>query len=519
MDFDTNIRTYNVASNVPFFDRLTFATYLGTDTDTIYTMFVNGVHNYYKHFYINKDTRRVVPFSYGLRLRRIDAPKSPLKDWQAKLADLFATFPAHPANKAFIAGSSILEAAKSAIPGDVLVHVDLKDFFPSHTALYVKRRLAELFFRHYNTALDGDILFQIAKVVTLNGVLPQGSPCSPILTVVLNYDLDVRVAACAEKYGLEYSRYADDLWFTGKQPDNVIQEFLYDLQDALHPFQMNYKKVNIMRNRAYPKFTGVVLKSKNYMASTMSGKISKYITEQLKLKNSKTVVAGNSITIEGIFEEEIPVDEITAKIQELSEFIARKYPKLVFTLRPRYFYIQTVKKCLGLTITDDKVAFPRKKYNDLRLQAMLMGRQRALFAIWYALKRSFPKNNQGEVIAQPMKMSAPYVYASISKATNSKTDPKFRNLLEHPFNRRVFLGHVAYLKSIDPEKGAKIIEIEHKAYNKCLEGYKNWYFRSSTEHVIHFDWMNKLSNAVLDYPEYLEELDRDGIPGWALQEV
>jgi RNA-directed DNA polymerase len=57
----------------------------------------------------------------------------------------------------------------------------------------------------------------VAQVACHNGVLPQGSPCSPIISDLLAHLLDVRLAQLAKRHKCTYSRYADDLTFSTNQ--------------------------------------------------------------------------------------------------------------------------------------------------------------------------------------------------------------------------------------------------------------------------------------------------------------
>src|SRR5689334_3298786 len=48
--------------------------------------------------------------------------------------------------------------------------------------------------------------------------LPQGSPCSPVISNLIGHVLDVRLVRLAAKNGCRYSRYADDLTFSTSKP-------------------------------------------------------------------------------------------------------------------------------------------------------------------------------------------------------------------------------------------------------------------------------------------------------------
>jgi hypothetical protein len=65
--------------------------------------------------------------------------------------------------------------------------------------------------------------------VTRN-VLPQGAPTSPVLTNIVCQKLDFLLTGVAKRFGLKYSRYADDITFSSMhnvyQPDS---DFLKEL--------------------------------------------------------------------------------------------------------------------------------------------------------------------------------------------------------------------------------------------------------------------------------------------------
>lgn len=511
--YDVAVQPYN--GEFPFFDFISFAMFLGTTPETLVNTLKTKV--LYNTFYIDKDTGKLTSKNAGVRLREINAPQEPLKSWQLKLLDVFTMFPAHPANTAFLSGTSILKAAQTAVDGDVLVHVDLKEFFPSHTFVYIKRRLDQLIKTKFGLSLPEDVIQCMTRIVCMNMKLPQGSPCSPMLTIILNYDLDERITETARKYGLEYHRYADDMWFTGTQPDSVVHEFLYDLQDAVHPFVLNYKKTNIMRTRAYPKFKGIRIKlSKAYIPSSQAAKIIKIVKRVFKFEKHVASVSPKSIIVQGVPIPELPIDELKALIAKTNEEIVQKYPSLEGDIicSPIWYYIQSTKKCLGLHILNNKVLYPRKRYNDLRMEAMLLGRQRALYALYFGVLKMLKATGKQ---LKP-KDTAPYIYASLGRPGKKY----FRHLLNNPFNRRVFMGKVAYLRQIDPNKADKIMKVEQSAYTKCINGYTDWYKNVNIDFNTGTNWIPDLVNYTTTVPADLEPetlqeiLTNTDISPWAL---
>lgn len=91
-----------------------------------------------------------------------------------------------------------------------VLNLDLQDFFPTFNFGRVRG-----FFIHNNDfKLNEKVATIIAQIACFENVLPQGSPCSPIIADMIAHLLDVRLAQLAKKHQLTYSRYADDLTFS-----------------------------------------------------------------------------------------------------------------------------------------------------------------------------------------------------------------------------------------------------------------------------------------------------------------
>jgi hypothetical protein len=353
-------------------------------------------------------------------------------------------------------GKNIVDAAKTVANDGVLIHVDLKDFFPAHTSLYVQKGLEHLIAEKFNTNLPLDVLNRIVKLVCLDGVLPQGAPTSPILTIILNYDFDCRVAELAEKFGLTYTRYADDLCFSGNKSDAECQDFISELSEIVHPFRMNYKKVGIMRDKAYPIVTGFRIKTKvTYLPSTQSAKIIRIIADFLQMPDLRGTISAKIIDFTFSKNTKIPLDELPETLARITELVHTKYPNLEFIVKPVYKYVQSVKTVLGLHISNSEVKYPRNKYNDLRVEAMLIGKQLGIREIMYNI--------------HPARIALVKKYT----AKNTSLKPSFRNLLLKPLSKRVFNGKLAFLSMVDPDKSLKLKAIMDKHRKKTIEDMIN----------------------------------------------
>jgi hypothetical protein len=92
--------------------------------------------------------------------------------------------------------------------------------------------------------------------------LPQGAPSSPALANLSAFGLDMRLAALAKKMGATYTRYADDLAFSGDETLESAAERLHILVSHIiqdEGFTLNMRKTRIMRQSVKQQLTGIVL--------------------------------------------------------------------------------------------------------------------------------------------------------------------------------------------------------------------------------------------------------------------
>jgi RNA-directed DNA polymerase len=91
--------------------------------------------------------------------------------------------------------------------------------------------------------------------------LPQGAPSSPALANLCAYRVDCRLSGLARAAGAEYTRYADDLAFSGdEQFDRGVERFAAHAAAVLleEGFQVHHRKTRIMRRGVRQYLAGVV---------------------------------------------------------------------------------------------------------------------------------------------------------------------------------------------------------------------------------------------------------------------
>lgn len=169
----------------------------------------------------------------------------------------------------FAEGRSVVTNANIHKTQNYVFNIDLKDFFPSicQARVWKRMQLKPLLFKQpianiiaglcsmKETMEDGSVRF----------VLPQGAPTSPILTNMICDKLDHRLAGLAKRFGLKYSRYADDITFSSMH--NVYQktgDFRKELKRIVEGqgFTINENKTRLQKLGARQEVTGIIVSKK-----------------------------------------------------------------------------------------------------------------------------------------------------------------------------------------------------------------------------------------------------------------
>ncbi|WP_026999256.1 reverse transcriptase family protein [Eisenibacter elegans] len=210
-------------------------------------------------------------------LRRIAAPKPLLKQAQQWImTHILYQIPNKDCVHGFVPERSILSNAQPHLGQEVVINLDLKDFFPSISYARVKGLFVKLgYSEQLATILALLCTHAETKAVTVDGEqffvqegerrLVQGSPASPALSNLIAHKLDKRLEGLAAKYGFTYTRYADDLTFSAPKADEpaisallaYVKRVVREEGFALHP-----DKTHLMRKGAQHKVTGVVVNEK-----------------------------------------------------------------------------------------------------------------------------------------------------------------------------------------------------------------------------------------------------------------
>ena len=192
--------------------------------------------------------------------RTINAPTRGLKSILRSLNFvLHCVYEPHKAATGFVLNKSIVDNAKVHIGNHYVYNLDLKDFFHSFERKQVKYAFMTPPFSLGKEREE--LAFLLASLCThpfeVNGeiknVLPQGSPTSPTITNIICKNLDRRLTGLANRFGVKYTRYADDITFSSHH--NV-----YNNEDFIKELQRIISENNILRNNGSIKEIGLQLK-------------------------------------------------------------------------------------------------------------------------------------------------------------------------------------------------------------------------------------------------------------------
>lgn len=187
--------------------------------------------------------------------RTIDIPSERLKSIQKWILDkVLYNIKTHECCYGFCKGKSIYDNALLHVNKKCVVNLDLKDFFPS-----IKQK--DVFNIFYSKGYTKKVSYYFAKLLTKDGILPQGSPASPMISNIVAKHLDKRLSALAKGYNAEYSRYADDITFSG---DSNIKKMIPIVTKIIkeEKFDVNEKKTRYAYYYQRQEVTGLIVNKK-----------------------------------------------------------------------------------------------------------------------------------------------------------------------------------------------------------------------------------------------------------------
>ena len=215
--------------------------------------------------------------------RLLEIPPETLRVLQRRLLHrMFDQVRPHDAAHGFVRGRSVHTHAAPHVSQALVIRLDLADFFSSISgarvfllfrALGYDVAMANLLTamvvtqqsrRALRAAMCGASFDQLAAANKRFGIshLPQGAPTSPAIANLCAFALDVRLHAWAAAFGASYTRYADDLVFSGDAAFAArYREFIITARAIISAegWRLNTQKTRVMRASVRQSFTGLVV--------------------------------------------------------------------------------------------------------------------------------------------------------------------------------------------------------------------------------------------------------------------
>jgi len=162
-------------------------------------------------------------------------------------------------------------------------NVDLKDFFPSINF----GRVYGFFTKNRDFELNPKVATVLAQIACHENKLPQGSPCSPVISNLIANILDVRLNEISKRSRCTYTRYADDITFSTNEKifpkaigkPSLGSMNLWEAGEGLlscvnrSGFELNPQKTRMQYRNSRQSVTGIVVNKKvnipvDYYATT-----------------------------------------------------------------------------------------------------------------------------------------------------------------------------------------------------------------------------------------------------------
>ncbi len=208
---------------------------------------INANSKHYRDFKIPKKSG-----SY----RVISAPYPALMECQYWIyQNILRKIKIHPAAHGFTFKKSIITNAKLHLDQEHFLKMDMKDFFPSIKINKIITVFKSLGYSHR-------VSFYLSAICCINDELPQGAPTSPILSNIIAKTLDGRLLKFAKKFELKYTRYADDIAFSGS---NITVKHLEYVTKIIIQcgFEVNESKTILQQNKGKRILTGISISGSN----------------------------------------------------------------------------------------------------------------------------------------------------------------------------------------------------------------------------------------------------------------
>jgi|SRR5690554_3306028 len=191
------------------------------------------------------------------KTRTLNEPLPSLKEIQSWIKDnILEKIPISRYAKAYSSGRSIKDHVKFHKGYKFVLTLDIEDFFGSIDLEVVEK----IFLKSGYSKLISNLL---AKICTYENSLPQGAPSSPTISNIVLNPLDNTISEYCRLKGIRYTRYADDLAFSGDNMNEI--ELIHLISKSLRDIsklKLNTEKTMLMKNNERQVISGIIVNEK-----------------------------------------------------------------------------------------------------------------------------------------------------------------------------------------------------------------------------------------------------------------
>lgn len=225
-----------------------------------YYLYKRSISGQYRHFTIPKKRG-------GVRI--ISAPDTSLKIIQKNIARVLGELRdfKSPVN-GYVSGRDIKRNARAHVNQAYVLNIDLENFFGSINFGRVYGMLSKPPY-----SINSKVAAAVANACTLNNLLPQGAPSSPVISNLICSKMDAELSKLARERNCIYTRYADDITFSysgrnmplaavSAQPDgSIVTELAQNLVAIIegNGFRINRDKVRPSYRTTRQEVTGLIV--------------------------------------------------------------------------------------------------------------------------------------------------------------------------------------------------------------------------------------------------------------------
>jgi len=230
--------------------------------------------------------------------RTIAQPAKEVKSLQYWVMDnILRALPVHSAATAYRAGKSIADNARPHRNGSFLLKLDFTDFFPS-----IKARDFEHYLKKSAMDFGSDEIEALSRILfwkpkgTKKLCLSIGAPSSPLMSNILLFEFDEKVAKFCSKRGIAYTRYADDLSLSSAVSSELeeVEKFIRKIcnQTRSPKLTLNLDKLVRVSKKKSRRITGLVISNEGKVSlghdkkRQLRASVHHFVTGRLSIEQS-----------------------------------------------------------------------------------------------------------------------------------------------------------------------------------------------------------------------------------------